>query len=253
VLVLNVRGDVRQIERHLTATSRRHIPFALALSLTRTVQFVASKEREEMSRVFDRPTPFTLNAFFIRPATKTRLWAEVKIKDEAFKGTPAIKYLRPEIFGGVRGRKAFEKLLVRAGVLPADMVTVPGKGAELDQYGNMRPRQISQMLSDLRARRDPLQNITQRSKQRRMRSRTKRAVFYFSTYPVAKRTAHLRAGIYRRVHFGFGAAITPVLIFVRQARYRKRFDFYRIADQVGRMRWPREFALAMREALRTAR
>lgn len=253
MLEFNVKGDVREITRHLSATSQRHIPYATARGLTKTVQFVAEKLREELPRVFDRPTRFTMNAFFIRPATKARLWAEVKIKDEAFKGTPAIKYLAPGIFGGARRRKAFENLLERAGVLPPGWVTVPGAGAELDGYGNMKPSQISQMLSDLSARRDPLQNITARSKGRRLRSRTKRATFYFSTHPGTARTAHLRAGIYKRSHFGFGAAIKPVLIFVKSARYRKRFDFYRIADQVGRARWPIEFALAMREALWTAR
>jgi len=252
-MVLNVQGDVREITRHLDVTMRRHIPFASALALTRTVQFIAAKESEEMARVFDRPTPFTLNALYIRPATKQRLWAEVKIKDEAFKGTPAIKYLAPQIFGGMRGRKAYEKQLIRAGMMPADMVTVPGQGAELDQYGNMKPTQISQMLSDLRARRDPLQNVTPRSAQRRMRSRIRRATFYFSTHPTNTRTAHLRGGIYKRLHFGFGSSIKPVLIFVKSARYRRRFDFYRIADQVGPLRWPLEFALAMRQAMRTAR
>ena len=49
-----------------------------------------------MQLVFDRPTPYTLNSTFVSPATKTKLKAEVKLKDESAKGLPATKYLAPD-------------------------------------------------------------------------------------------------------------------------------------------------------------
>ena len=81
-LSFDVRGDTSQITRHLSSLAQRQVPFATALALTKTAKFVQQKIREEMPRVFDRPTRYTLNSTWVRAATKARLWAEVKIKDD---------------------------------------------------------------------------------------------------------------------------------------------------------------------------
>lgn len=250
---LRVTGDIKEIEAHLSGLAKRQVPFATALSLTRTAQFVQRKMIQEIARSFDRPRPYTMGATYVRPATKQNLSAEVKIKDEAFKSAPPIKWLMAEIYGGQRRHKAFEMLLIRAGAMPANMYAVPTKAAGQDSYGNIPSSEISRLLSDLQSRRDPLANATAASRGRRLKSRTKRPAFYFSTYPVTSRTAHLAPGVYRRTHLGFGAAIRPVLIFTSAPKYRRRLRFFEVADQVARMRWPLEFALAMRHALETAR
>lgn len=263
MLVYQVRGDIREIEKHLTGLARDQVPFATALALTRTAQFAQGEIKKEISRVFDRPTRFTLNSTWVRSATKQRLWAEVKIKDESLKAVAPIKWLAPQVYGGTRTLKRFEQRLVTAGAMPPGHFAVPASGADYDSFGNMSRGEIVRMLSDMQAHWDPRQNTTDRSRKRRRRSRTRRPTFYFSTYPVNKRTAHLRPGIYKRVGAvaglasgitaGFGTPIKPVLIFVKRVRYRKRLRFFEIADQTARMRFPIEFALAMRQALKTAR
>jgi hypothetical protein len=46
----------------------------------------------------------------------------------------------------------------------------------------------------------------------------------------------------------------PLVIFpVTAARYRPRLDFPRIAETIIRKEWPRQFEIAMANALRTAR
>lgn len=247
MMAFDVRGGIKDITAHLTSLQRRHVPFATALALTRTAKFIEIKEREEVRRVFDRPTRFTQNAFFVRPATKSRLWAEVKVKDESLKAVPPIKWLAPQIFGGRRTAKRFEDLLRKRGLLPPGMFVVPATGARLDAYGNVSRGQLQQILAQLQAARDPLQRETKRSRKQRTRGR------YLVAYPGQKRTAHLKPGIYERNDFAFGSAVRPVFIYVRAPRYRKRLRFYEIADGVGRARFPIEFALAMRHALRTAR
>lgn len=263
MMVYDVRGDISQVTSHLSGLARDQIPFATALALTKTAQFIDRHEVAEMTRVFDQPTKFTLQSTRVIPATKQRLWASVAIKDESTKAVAPIKWLAPQIHGGTRPLKRFEQRLKSAGVLPPGHFAVPASGADFDVHGNMSRGEIVRMLSDLQSHWDPLQNTTERSRQRRRRSRTKRPTFYFSTWPVTKRTAHLRPGIYKRVGAvaglasgittGFRTPIKPVLIFVPRVRYRKRFRFYEIADQTGRMRFPIEFALAAREAIRTAR
>ena len=87
------------------------LPFALALALTRTVEQVKLEERQEMRRVFRNPIPYTLNSLYIKPATKSRLEARCWVKNDAGKGTPATKYLLPEVYGGARNVKRFEALM----------------------------------------------------------------------------------------------------------------------------------------------
>lgn len=262
MLVYRVEGSINAVTQHLSRFGRDQLPFATALALTKTAQFIEQKIKEEIPRVFDRPTKFTLNSTWVRPATKQRLWAEVKIKDEAFKAVAPIKWLAPQVYGGTRALKRFEQRLITNGVMPPGHFAVPASGADYDTFGNMSKGEIVRMLSDLQAHWDTRQNTTAASRQRRRRSRTRRPTFYFSTWPVSKRTAHLRPGIYKRIGAvaglasgiasGFGTPIKPVLIFVKRVRYRKRLRFYEIADQTGRMRFPIEFALAMRQAMRTA-
>lgn len=258
MLVFSVKGDIREVEAHLSGLGKRQVPFATALALTRTAKFAQGKIAEEIKRSFDRPKPYTLNATKVIPATKQRLIAEVKIKDEAVKSTPPVKWLAAEIYGGRRRLKAFEMLLVRQGVMPPGMVAVPTRAAPQDQYGNIEPSEINRMLSDLQARRDPLQNTTRDSRRRRVRATKRAAYFYFSTWPRNSRTAHLAPGIYRRTQATgmvgpVRVGIRPILLFVSSARYKQRLRFFETADAISRMRWPIEFALAMRQALRTAR
>lgn len=250
----DVRGDVKAIERHLSRFNRELVPKATVQALNNTAAFVEDKAIDEIKRSFDRPTNYTKRAMVVRRATPQRLYAEVKVKDQTQSGVAPVKYLDDHIYSTRRDHKPFEKLLIKYFVMPPGMYAIPAAGAQIDSYGNMKPQQISAILSDLQARRDPLQNATATSRRRRARSRTKRPVFYFSTYNrgVGTRTAHLAPGVYERVHTGFGSAIRPVLVFTHAPRYRHRFRFFETADQVARMRFPLEFALAMRKALAAA-
>jgi hypothetical protein len=248
----DVRGDTSEIVSHLNWLSRQQVPYALARSLTKTAQFVAIKEEQQMARDFDRPTPYTLNSLYVKPATKQRLSAEVKIKDEAFKGNPAIRFLAAEIYGGLRRRKGFENLLQKSGVLPAGWYAIPASGAPKDAYGNVSGGFINRILSQLQSARDALTNETAKLK----RSRNRRRVYgrYFVAFPGRAKTKHLAFGIWERIGSFGGSTVRPVFIFTpRPPHYRQRFKFFDIADQTARMRWPIEFALAMREAIATAR
>lgn len=252
----DVRGTIEPLIRDLNKFSREQVPFATALALTKTAQFVQQKMGEEIDRVFDRPKAYTRNATFVRPATKQNLSAEVLIKDRAFKSVAPIKWLEPEIYGGTRKAKAFENLLVKAGAMPPGMFVVPTSAAPLDGYGNLQASEINRLLSDLRARRDPYQNATAVSKRRRVKARKKAAYFYFSTYPANARTRHLAPGIYRRTQATnmvgpVRVGIRPILIFTKSQRYRVRLRFHDVAHQTAQMRFPIEFALAMRQAIRS--
>lgn len=255
MLEYRVTGDVKAITDHLSRLARDQIPFATAKALTMTAKAVQREIDAEIGRVFDRPTPFTRRATFVRTATKQRQFAEVKLKDEAAKGNPAVKFLRAQVEGGPRTPKGFEKLLMRAGVMPAGWYAVPTKAAPLDAYGNLAGGLITRILSQLRASRDAQANETPRSRKRKGKRPTMGR--YFAVMPGRARTKHLKPGIYERFGNGFQSLqkgrIVPILIYTQKApRYRRRLDFYRIADQVARQQFPMQFARAAREAIATA-
>jgi hypothetical protein len=255
----SISGGVRMFRLSMKSTAdmviaahrdmgRRQLRFATAVALTRTAQDVKIAEVDTMRRVFDRPTPWTLNSVFVKPATKAELSAVVWLKDVATDGTPATKYLAPEIEGGGRNLKGFERLLMRKGLLPTGWMAVPGAGAKLDAYGNMSRGQIVQIISALQAFGEVgfNANRTKGSRQRR----GSRLPEYFVGRPGGGR---LPMGVWQRISFAHGSAVRPVLIFVRGPRYKARFDFFGVGRQIARTNFIGHLRRAIAEAKATAR
>lgn len=235
MLNIRVTVDIQAATRWLNGLQQEQVPYATAVALTRTAMAVKRAEIAEMKSVFDRPTPYTLNSLYVKPATKKDLRAVVWLKDDTFKGTPASKYLAPEIFGGERKQKRFERSLAAAGLLPSGMMAVPGKAAEMDQYGNMSRGQITAILSAVRASSDKTQN----------RRKGKKTAFFVGR-PGGGRAP---MGIWLR----FERSVRPIVIFVRKASYTTRFRFFDVAQRVIDATFKAEFDRALADALRTAR
>jgi len=223
MLRLEIRDNIDKIVREMRGLSKSKVPIAAAKALTFTAERVQVAEKVELERVFDRPTRWTLNSVFKRSATASRLFARVWIKDEASSGVPASKYLPVHIDGGNRPHKRFEKALIHYGLMPADMYAVPGRRAMMDCNGNISRGQIVQILSTLGAAERVsgfMANRTQRS-----RRRNRNAPDYFVGRP-GNGTGPL--GIWQRI----GNGARPILIFVKRPTYRRRFDFYGLANRV---------------------
>ena len=244
---LGMRSNIEQV---LGFTQRLHpqMRYATAVALTRTGQVVRRDLRDEMPRVFDRPTRWTLNSLFLKPATKQELQATVWFKDTG-QGA-ANEYLQPEVFGGTRSQKRFEKRLQAAGIMPAGWVAIPARGAKLDAYGNMSAQQIVQILSVLRAQLDPQQNTTERSRGR-AKAKGKSRDYFVSGPMVAAKAGNggrLPFGIYQRV----SGRIVSILFFAPAARYSARFDFFRLAERSAVRTFPAEMVRAWRQAVASA-
>ena len=243
--VTGVESLQRDIER-----AGKQLPFALALALTRTAEMVKLEESKEMQRVFRSPTPYTLDALYLKRATKTRLEAEVWVKDASAKGTPATKYLLPQVYGGERNTKRFESLMRDRDYMTASEYVVPAEGAQLDAYGNLSRGQLSKILAQLQAAFDPLQRETPTSRKRSLR-RTRGGRYFIGGAP--GRGQHLARGVWERLTTGFGSGVRPVLLFVRQPRYVPRFKFFEVAQRVVNDQLPYQAKLAVEHALKTAR
>ncbi|MFC3674673.1 hypothetical protein [Ferrovibrio xuzhouensis] len=228
--------DIGKFAKGLEDIKQKQFPFAAARALTQTAQAVKEAERQKMQSVFDRPTRFALNSLYVKPATKNRLYANVFFREFASKGTPAVKYLGPEVYGGKRRVKRFERAMQMAGKLPKNMAVVPGKGARVNSYGNMSPGQITQILSDLRASSDATQN----------RGDGKRAKYFVGKPGNGPMGVWMRKGRKAR-------DITPVMLFIEVPSYNKLLPFYETAVRVSREVFEPKFRKSLDDAIRTAK
>lgn len=249
MITINVEADIKEATRHLDGVQRKQIPFAASVAINNTAKDVQGALSTE-TRVFDRPKPLTTKGTYLKRSTKASLTAEVGLKQRMF-GGPVNEYLLAEVEGGTRAMKRSEILLQRAGILPAGYQTRPGSGARMDSYGNMSRGQIVQILSyfktfgGIETSGRNARNKTQSAKLNRS-TRSRAAVEYFIVpdgYP------GLATGVWQRK----GRAVKPILIFIRPATYRKRYDFYGVAQKTAKSRLGQHFDAALRRALETAR
>lgn len=232
---VNFSRDLAKFQRGLDDVGRKQFPFAAARALTQTAKAVQEAEKASMQDVFDRPTRWALNSLFVKPASKGRLFAHVYFREFAAKGTPAVKYLGPEVYGGKRRIKRFERALQFAGKMPKDKAAVPGKAVKLDKYGNMRPGEITRILSALRASPDATQN----------RAAGKRTPYFVGNPGGGP------MGVWKRKGRG-GRQIEPVLIFIDIPSYEPLLPFHETAVKVSQQVFPQRFKTSFEGALRTA-
>lgn len=244
MIAIRVRSDMSAALAALQDVDRQ-ADYALARAMTKTGVDVKAAERELIKQSVDKPTPYSLNAVFLQPATKTRLQARVWLKD-----TPSGKdnHMLPLIEGGGRPLKRFEQRLRMTGYMAADERAVPGTAAQLDAYGNMSRGQITKILSQLRTAvvQGDFSNASWSK-----RSIAKRAnVAYFCTRAAdgqrsgvagrgrAEYPQHLPRGVWERRQHAWGTSVRPVLFFVKSTRYPKALDFYGVGERVVRERFP---------------
>jgi len=238
---MSANMDTLGLERTLTGWEQNQLPFATASALTATAKLVQVATVSEMRKVFDRPTPFTLNSTMVKPATKTNFVAQVLLKNQNQKGAPPSVWLEPNIDGGVRQVKRSEALLRQYGFLPSGMFYVPGLGADLDRYGNISAGQLIKVMSALQAFPEGgyLAN-----KSSRLGARANRETDdIFVGKPAG---GYLPLGVYQRMPDG---KLKSILIFVKSPHYHKIFPFYDVARQVYGSNFQAEFNKALRNAL----
>lgn len=243
---VEMQGDetLHRILDKLGEVQRRQLPFATAMGLNAVAEKIRLGELAVMRQRFDRPTQYTLNSLFIRRASKSKLAAEVNIKDSAYKAAPAANWLNSEIVGGDRRQKRSERALSQVGM---GRYWTPGPGAVLDGYGNVSRGFIVKMLSALRAFGEQ-GYMANRSKSKRSQ-RKARNFDIFVGAPDGE-----PAGVWQRVAMGHGSALKPLMWIHNEApAYRVRFPFEKIAANIYRAHAPTEFEKALREALATAK
>jgi hypothetical protein len=237
--MLKLHVDDSKLKRR-TAEMARLVPKATSDALNWTIYNVRDAQRSAMASVFDRPTPFTLNrSNIVKTANPTKLVARTVIRDDQSSGVAPVRYLGPQVFGGERSIKRFERALQARGLMPQGWYAMPGKGAKLDAYGNISRGQIMQILSVLAAAEQTSgysANMTGRSAKQNKKPRDYFASTAQNNKGLRGVAGRLPYGIYQRLP---GGKIVTILRFRAKVRYQSKLDYWGIARKVSDQDFPR--------------
>ncbi len=240
--VFSVKHNIDQVLSFTDKLSKQY-EFAVASALTQTAMDMRVELYREQERKFDRPTRYTKNSMFVVKATKTKLQAEVLLKDRLRSGTSRshVDTIGHEYSGGKRRQKAIEYFAVRAGLLSNNEILVPSEGARLDAYGNMSRGQVQQVMSQLRLGADP---ATYATKSARSKRNQRRAGTMFWSYG-----GHLPRGVWMRSSI----SVIPVLMAEPSPTYRALINVPAIGNRVTQAKFEANLRKAWARAKATAR
>lgn len=273
MVTISIKHDLDKMTRHLSDLAKNQIPYAAARALTKTVQGAQADARAKLVGQLDRPTRYTTESIYIKPATKKKLEAMVYVKDNGTLQKSGMKSqadVLGHLFGGGKRRhKNFEGALMRRGYMSRGEIAVPGGACPLDAYGNIPASFVIKMLAYFQAFGENGYKANSSAKNRsRMEKKMGRAaggagVQYFISRGPGNwfgggswkngRNQKLPRGIWQRTSFGHGSSVKPVIMFVNEGAYKRFFDLPAIAQRAINEKFPSEFSAAFVEAMRTAR
>ena len=231
--------DTSAFRAALTDLEQRQFPYAASVALNKAADAGLKAVQDEMRTVFDRPTPYAMNAFMVWRATKSTLQAAVQLKPAA----ESRHFLKVEDAGGARPQTGLERQLGFKLASGENIQTViPGDNAKLDAFGNWSVGQRNQVLSALQAQSDPFANTPSSGARRRKRAPS---LTYFIP------THGLHPGIYSRDARG---RIGVILVFLDAVPvYRPRLEFFASVAAAVQSVFPEAMAAALIKAVATAR
>lgn len=238
----------QKAQKMLGNLAAAQVPFAAMRTLNTLAHQVQQDWNAATGKAFDRPVRRTQTAARYTKATKQDLTAQVYLNDTQA-GVPAARYLQAEVHGGSRRSTGLERGLERVGLLPKGKIAVPARGQKLNAFGNVTGGIVTQILSQLGALSEvnAKQNQTARSKTRNV-GRGSNRTFFAVGYNAKKRD--LPPGVYQ---FVGKRNIKGVYMFVRGARYGKRFEIFDIASQRVRQSARGAYATELQKAVASAK
>ena len=246
---INISTDIKDAQLALDVVSKRQIPFATVLMLNELAKSTKKRTEIDIKRNLDRPTNYAQRMMGVKFANKANLKSQVNVRGLVSGGET--KVLGHLFAGRGRSGKGFEGALVDKGIMPRGMWAMPGDGAPLDFFGNIKRSFIRQLIDYLTANR-----VVKKSAQFENRQRKQVKGATSSKYFVVnqKKQGGLPLGIWQHIGFGSGKALRPIIIFVsREPVYDRYFNLGNAAQQVIARDARFEFDKAMRNAIATAK
>jgi hypothetical protein len=211
----------------------KQLQFASAVALTRTAYKARDLAYDEFRRALDRPTRFTMNSLFVESATRSKREATVKTKP-GFNSVPAGAWLVPNVEGGKRTSKSFERKV--------GSYMVPSKYMNLDSFGNVPGSTFRKIFSNLQLGDEQQSTNSAASKRKR-----KNEAYFLRNDIIFRRTNHT-------VGDKTLGAIIPQLILVKNdPDYDPVIRWAEIAELAYDRHYADEFDKAFDQAMATAR
>ena len=232
----------------LLGAQAKQATYAASRAITTTAYAVNDRLKKDMAATFKGgATAYTLRAFRVTKADKTTLTATVALRtDTQGAALPYNKALGHLFTGGTRSFKKLEGWLRGRRLLPAGLTIAPGAGMPLDRFGNMRQAALTEMLGVIGNQRANLQVY-----RRTGAGKAQKAVGYFVILPGSKGGHH--PGIYKRMQTGTSSAITPMVLYVNPANYRKFIDLDKLGREVVAQKFQPAFDAELARALANAK
>lgn len=216
----DIRSNLDDLKKDVTDLQKKHLPKAQVAAATRTGAYVFAALRSEMEEVFEDPTDFTLKGLRYRKATTDRPVVSIWLEEFSGKGIAPATYLRPQIQGGTRRHKRFERALIERGLMSPLAFAVPGRQAPLDANGNVPGSFIVRVLSDLKAFGEQGYRANRRGK----RTGRRKTNYFFVPRPGST----LKPGVYWHMP---NKMLGVVFAFVSRPAYEKKYDFYGVGER----------------------
>lgn len=231
---LSVKDNADRLVAALEAKGRR-MSDVLRYAINDTVDDMVKGQRIEMRRVFNTPRPYTLNALFPKYASRrySITQAGIAFREFGVKGTPAYKYLMPNIKGGPRNRKRSEKALTAIGTMNGGLWTSQGVNFQRDGTGDITGGQYTRMLAELGAN---TIGMTGPKGQRKAREKGKNRFFAMPERGGKRGDGRPQAIAERR-----GSDIVIMLVTHDSPGYKPIYDFYGLASRQVKYSLPKHF------------
>jgi hypothetical protein len=254
MIEFKLTANTDQLKRKLNNLVNSQMPYATSIAINETLKTLEIYNRALMKQAFDKPTNFTLNAFYVQYSNKRTLMGALRRKSMVV----GRHYLEVQDKGGPRPLKGFEKnFITRLAYRGLIHAIVPADNTPIDAYGNMTMAFINRVSSQLGVQRDSAQN---KPYQPRTKSGKKsRAIRYFvpdPAHPLARRGG---PGVYAAQPGGggkgrSGSRVSKVLSFSEKVpTYQKRTDFEAKMSRAAANVMPAKMRLGLQRALATAR
>ena len=251
-----ITANTERLQQKLNNLINAQLPYATSLAINETLKTLEIYNRDLMKKAFDRPTSFTMNAFYVQYANKRTLTGYLRRK----KMVVGRHYLEVQDKGGGRGMKAFENnfkmRLPYKGIIQGVM---PTENTPLDGNGNMTMAFINKVSAQLQVMRNPESNTGYAKRTKKGRKST--AIRYMVPdvdHPLHQ-TGRGGPGVYAvkpdaKGSKRTGSRVTKVMNFAQKApTYSKRTDFDNKMKRAASRLMPGKMRAGIIRAMSTAR
>lgn len=262
MIEIKVESELEKMVDQLSKIEPRQWPFVLSKALNSSAFIGREHLKSQIPRYIDRPTPYSLSSVRYSKATRQKLESEIFWARTQGKVSGG-QYLKPQVSGGGRVQKGFERSLQAKGLMPSGWRAVPTPDLQRDQFGNVPRSTYNNILKVMGAMSDEAIARNYKAVLKRKGlvagvkdlSKTKRKPKLTRYFAVTGQTrGGLPPGIYERKSFGaLGIGSRRVFSFVRSVSYQGKFPFFEIMARKANEVFPIELDKAIEFALATSR